>query len=107
MNRPLATQRSPFTRAAGTLIRRVSLRVVEISRTGCLIESSYPLTPGVVGELRVVIDSHEYIDAVRICRVTKIAGSESTYRAGAEFLRLTPSSEVSLQSLARGLAPLT
>lgn len=90
----------------GTLIRRVGLRVTEISPTGCLIESSHPLVSGVVGELRVVIGEQEYVDAIRICRVTKIAGSGLGFRAGAEFLRLTPSSGTSLQSLARKLAPL-
>jgi hypothetical protein len=93
-------------RVPGTLIRRVGLRVLEISPTGCLIESSQPLVSGVVGELRVVIDEQEYVDAVRICRVTKVAGSGLGYRAGAEFLRVTPSSQTSLQNLARRLAPL-
>ena len=50
------------------LQQELPVRVVNISRSGCLLEASRPVRAGAVGRLRVTIDDAEYADDVRIAR---------------------------------------
>jgi hypothetical protein len=67
------------------LTRDVAVRLVDISGSGCLLESDSRLREGVTGTLHVVFENVQYTDDVRIVRCTGHEGSQ-TYRMGAEFL---------------------
>jgi hypothetical protein len=79
----------------GTLLMHAPLRALEISRTGCLLESHYPIEAGTGGRLRLAIAGRTYSEDVRITRCQRVEGSGAGYRLGVEFLltrRHSPSS---------------
>ena len=65
------------------------MRLVNISASGCLIESSTRLEPGTAGDLRIRSAASTYADDVRIARVQQVQGAGSTWHVGAEFLWTT------------------
>ena len=71
----------------GLLARSVPTRLLDISRTGCLLESHQHLEDGMVGELRLHVDRQVFLDDVRVTRCVLVKGSGSVYRIGAEFLQ--------------------
>ena len=71
----------------GLLARSVPTRLLDISRTGCLLESHQRLEDGTVGELRLHVDRQVFVDDVRVTRCVLVKGSGSVYRVGAEFLQ--------------------
>lgn len=73
----------------GVLTREVRVRLVNISASGCLVESTTRLEPGTAGDLRIRIGSDLYADDVRITRVQQVQGAGSTWNVGAEFLWTT------------------
>jgi len=73
----------------GVLTREVRVRLVNISTSGCLIESSTRLELGTAGDLRVQVGGELYDDHVRIARVQQVHGAGSTWHVGAEFLWTT------------------
>lgn len=70
----------------GVITREVRVRVVNISTSGCLIESSSRLEPGTAGDLRIRVGDDVYADTVRIARVQQVQGAGATWHVGAEFL---------------------
>lgn len=76
------------------LTRDVSVRLIDISGSGCLLESDSRLREGLTGTLRVQIETAEYLDDVRIVRC---ASAEGAFRIGAEFLWTTSPGERSLR----------
>jgi hypothetical protein len=73
----------------GVLTREVRVRLVNISGSGCLVESTTRLEPGTAGDLRIRIGGELYADDVRITRVQQMQGAGSTWHVGAEFLWTT------------------
>jgi hypothetical protein len=73
----------------GVITREVRVRLVNISSSGCLIESSTRLEPGTAGDLRIRVGSDIYGDDVRVARVQQVQGAGSTWHVGAEFLWTT------------------
>ena len=63
----------------GVLTREIPTRLVEISRSGCLLESGHRIEEGTVGALRIAVDGHSYLEDVRATRCVAIAGSGSAY----------------------------
>ena len=69
----------------GVLVRTVPVRVVEVSRSGCLLHTHSNVEEGMTGELSLDTGGHGCIDHVK---VTRCAGSDeegSTYSLGVEF----------------------
>jgi hypothetical protein len=83
--------------------REINVRLVDISVSGCLLESGNRIEKGTTGSLRVVFDGQEYVDDVRVMRCRPSEGSSSLYFLGAEFLWTTSPHE---RSLRRVLATL-
>jgi hypothetical protein len=77
--------------------REVPVRLVDISASGCLLESSSRLEVGTHGMLRVIYDNQEFADDVRIMRCQAFSGSSTLYHAGAEFLWTAPPRDRSLR----------
>jgi PilZ domain-containing protein len=66
--------------------REVSVRLLDISASGCLLESSSRLVLGTTGSLLVRFEGKDYVDDVRIMRCRQFEGSSGAYQIGAEFL---------------------
>lgn len=71
--------------------REVPVRLLDISASGCLFESSMRLEVGSHGSLRVTYEDQEFSDDVRVMRCQSFNGSSGLYQVGAEFLwTMTP-----------------
>ena len=70
----------------GVIERETPVRVLNISGSGCLLESSRPLEFGSTGEVRLVSDRQTYRDDLRITRCDPVTAAGSVCLAGAEFL---------------------
>jgi hypothetical protein len=66
--------------------REVSVRLLDISASGCLLESTSRIMLGATGSLVVTFDGNEYVDDVRIMRCRHNEGGNGGYQLGAEFL---------------------
>jgi len=81
----------------GMLARNVPTRLLEISRTGCLLESRQRDEDGTVGELQLQVALETYVDDVRVTRCVLVEGSGSIYRVGAEFVQTRRPGEYSIR----------
>ena len=70
-----------------SLVSQMPLLVLDVSNSGCLLESQRPVEPGCVGTVRLALKGGWYIEDVRITRCLTVSGRGSTYHLGAEFLR--------------------
>lgn len=66
------------------LERLVPVRLLEISGSGCLLESAARLDVGTAGLVTVLFDEERYSDEVRVMRCRE--SEAGLYRIGAEFL---------------------
>ena len=82
--------------ALAVLTRELRARVINVSKSGCLIESHQRLAVGTIGSLRLRIGGHEYLDVVEVMRCQPIQGS-SVYHVGVRFLTSTSRDERSLR----------
>jgi hypothetical protein len=91
----------------GMLARNVPTRLLEISRTGCLLESRQRVEDGTVGELQLQLQRETFVDDVRVTRCVLVEGSGSIYRVGAEFVQTRRAGEHSIRravaAILRGL----
>jgi hypothetical protein len=88
------------------LARDFQARLLNYSRSGCLLETNAPLEVGTVGSLRFVIDGRELVDDVQVVRCQAIEGAGSLYQVGARFLWATMASERSALRLALAQSPM-
>ena len=73
---------------SGVLSRELRARVINVSGSGCLIESPRRLAVGTIGTLRLQIGNQEYLDDVEVVRCQPIQGS-SVCHVGVRFLWTT------------------
>jgi hypothetical protein len=86
----------------GVLTREQRVRVVNLSESGCLIETERPLDVGTVGRLELRFGAQEYADVGEVVRCHAIQGAGSKYHVGMRFLWTTPRREGSIrQAIAR------
>lgn len=81
----------------GVLARHIPTRLVEISLSGCLLESALWIEEGTVAALRLDVHGRAYCDDVRATRCVAIEGSGSSYLVGVEFLRTGRSEDTSIR----------
>ena len=74
--------------SAGILTRELRVRVIDISRSGCLVESQRLLDVGKVGTLRLQFGIDEYSDDILVVRCQAIEGG-SVSHVGLRFLWTT------------------
>jgi hypothetical protein len=86
----------------GVLARHIPTRLVEISRSGCLLESGHRIEEGTVGALRLEVRGQIYSEEVRATRCVAIAGSGSSYLVGVEFLQTVRSDGASIRRAMSG-----
>jgi hypothetical protein len=85
--------------------RDVAVRLVDISNSGCLIQSESRLAEGTTGTLRLAYGGVDYVDDVRIVRCQVPNVGDHWFRLGAQFLWTTHPGERSLRRVIAGLQP--
>lgn len=75
---------------AATLMRDLAMRIVDISASGCLIESRRRVEVGTVGRLRLKFGDDECSDDVEVVRCEPIESGRSLFHVGVRFLWTTP-----------------
>jgi len=98
---PIRMSGSPMIAA---IIRRVPVRLVEVSASGCLCDAPTPLEEGSVGFVEVRTPGQHRTEAVRILRTQRAGGTSWPYRMAVEFLTLAPLSTESLRGIAAVIA---
>jgi hypothetical protein len=93
----LEDRRKPL---GGAVIRRVPVRIVQVSSSGCLWESPSALDEGTVGFVDVRTFGQRHTEAVRILRARRSIGPIWPFRMAVEFLTLGPTSPDSLRGVA-------
>ena len=83
--------------------RDVAVRLVDISNSGCLIQSETRLAEGTIGTLRLSFGGVDYADDVRIVRCQAPNVGDSWFRLGAQFLWTTHPGERSLRRVIAGV----
>ena len=81
----------------GLLARDLTVVMANISRGGCLLESTFSMAPGTTGTLRVEIRGRVYTDAIRVTRCANLPGAGERHHIGVEFLQLTTPGPESLR----------
>ena len=81
---------------SGVLTRQFRARVVNVSGSGCLIESHQWIAVGTIGSLRLQLGRQEYLDEVIVVRCQPIQGS-SVCHVGVRFLPKTVRNEQSIR----------
>jgi hypothetical protein len=71
--------------AMGVLARETRARLMNVSASGCLLESGEYLEPGTTGQLKVVVGDAAFGDAVRVTRALQVRGA-GVWQVGVEFL---------------------
>ena len=90
--------------ALATIERQVTVRLMDISLTGCMFESHCALEEGTVGTLTVQIPQMgTYEDIVRVERAQAVAGRGQLYNVGARFMWTEAPGERSLRRLGHDL----
>jgi len=79
------------------LVAKMPVRLVEISRNGCLLETSWRVDQGTIAEFRLEIEGRTYAEELRITRCNRVEGAGATYRVGAEFVPTRRLGESSLR----------
>jgi len=98
---PIRVSTSPMIAA---ISRRVPVRLVEVSTSGCLCDAPTPLEEGSVGFVEVRTLGQQRTEAVRILRTQRAGGTSWPYRMAIEFLTLAPLSPESLRGVAAVIA---
>jgi hypothetical protein len=94
----------------GALMRRVPVRIVQVSTSGCLWESPSSLDEGTVGFIYLRAAGQQHSEAVRVLRTMRSALARWPYQMAVEFLTIGPLSPDSLRGVAALVAvgtPLT
>jgi hypothetical protein len=84
----------------GVLGRDVPVRLLNISGSGCLVESSARIEEGATGSLLVNLNGETYRDEVRVARCLQIQGAGATCQLGIAFLWMAPPTGRSLRRIA-------
>lgn len=85
--------------------RDVTVRLMDISNSGCMVQSETRIAEGTTGTLRLSHDGVDYSDDVRIVRCQAPTVGDSWFRIGAQFLWTTTPGERSLRRVVAGLQP--
>ncbi len=81
----------------GVAVISLPVRLIDVSRSGCLLESGRRLAPGTTGEIRLEFAGRVLIEMLRVTRCHRIEGAGALHRVGAEFVRTRPLDDWSLR----------
>ena len=74
----------------GTLTREMPVRIIDMSASGCLIESWRRFEIGTIGTLQLRIGGEDYRDDVEVVRCDAVEGVPAVYRVGVRLLWTMP-----------------
>ena len=100
----VALDRAAMPTMVAAISRRVPVRLVEVSVSGCLWDAPAPLDEGSVGFVEVRTPGQHRTEAVRVLRTLRAVASSWPYRMAVEFLTLAPLSPESLRGVAAVVA---
>ena len=83
----------------------VTISILNVSNSGCLLQSEIRLAEGTIGTLRLSFEGAEYADDVRIMRCQAPAAGDSWFKLGVQFLWTSQPGARSLRRLVAGLQP--
>ena len=86
------------------LMRELRARIINISESGCLIETRRRLDVGTVGTMRLRLGTQEYGDDLEIVRCEAVGSALSLYHVGVRFLWTTPRRAGSIRDAVAGHA---
>lgn len=89
----------------GFVRRDFAVELLNISRSGCLLESPKPIAAGTLATVTVEMDGESYSDDVRVARCLEIPGAGERHHVGVQFVALRIPSQRSLRVLAAALYP--
>ena len=72
------------------LTRELHARVIDVSASGCLVETRWRLEVGTIGRLRVKLGAEECEDDVEVMRCDTVEGPVTSYHVGVRLLWTTP-----------------
>ena len=99
--RRIADSSQDHTATRAVLIRDIPVCLLDVSLSGCLLESRTRLQTPVAGQLSVTVNGEPRVDDIRLSRCVFVEGSGVAYRAGAEFLWIELPGERSLRRAVR------
>jgi hypothetical protein len=73
-----------------TLTRELAVRVIDLSASGCLVESGRRMEVGTIGTLLVRLGDEECEDDVEVVRCDAVKGVPNLYHVGVRLLWTTP-----------------
>jgi hypothetical protein len=79
------------------LVWTLPVRLLDVSRGGCLVEVSRHLEAGTNGQLQLHLNGVLHLDDVRVCRCQMREGASRVHHAGVELLRTRRLSRRSLR----------
>ena len=82
---PIDLLRGTSAPMRGLLVRKMPVRLVNVSLSGFLLESRRQINVGITGELRVDFGGAKYRDQVRMSRSVPRPGSGHMFHVGGEF----------------------
>jgi hypothetical protein len=85
----------------GVLAREFEVRVLNISGSGCLLETASTVESGTAATLTLRVADEELADGVRVTRCDRLEGAGTRCLLGAELLWTTPPGPASLRRAAR------
>ena len=92
---------------SGVLIRELCARIINISESGCLIETRRRLEVGAVGTLELQFGTGEFRDHFEVMRCEAVERGRPHYHVGVRFLWTTPRHAESIRyAIARHCAEL-
>ena len=72
------------------LTQELSVRVINVSIGGCLVESRRWIEVGTIGTLRVRLGTEECTDDVEVVRCDAVKGAQTVYHVGVRLLKTRP-----------------
>lgn len=72
------------------LTRELHARVINVSASGCLVETRGRLEVGTIGRLRMKVGAEDCEDDVEVMRCDAVKGPVAWYRVGVRLLWTTP-----------------
>ena len=72
------------------LTQELSVRVINVSVGGCLIESQHWIEVGTIGTLKVRLGTEECKDDIEVVRCEAVRGETTVYHVGVRLLRTRP-----------------
>jgi hypothetical protein len=93
---------SRMAEVRAVLTRELHARVIDVSASGCLVETRRRLEVGTIGRLRVRFCGEECEDDVEVMRCDAIEGPVASYHVGVRLLWTTPRQPGSIRHAVAG-----